>query len=173
MKLMDLIKDDFLINEKSKLIEKEIQKEIDELGTLTKQIEKLKKQLQPLQKKYGELIDDIIPVVEDLDDEVVLTDKYVLQILKKGYTRETFQYKEGFLTSLDKVNENTKKILKTILEQTKKMTKINPNIKVRPLEGVGDTIKKWVNNFKSVIRKLTRNFKGIKDGNKGLRKLIR
>ena len=173
MKLMDLIKDDFIINEKSKMIEKEIQKEIDELGTLTKQIEKLKKQLQPLQKKYGELIDDIIPVVEDLDDEVVLTDKYVLQILKKGYTRETFQYKEGFLTSLDKVNENTKKILKTILDQTKKMTKINPNIKVRPLEGVGDTIKKWVNNFKSVIRKLTRNFKGIKDGNKGLRKLIR
>ena len=173
MKLMDLIKDDFLINEKSKMIEKEIQKEIDELGTLTKQIEKLKKQLQPLQKKYGELIDDIIPVVEDLDDEVVITDKYVLQILKKGYTRETFQYKEGFLTSLDKVNENTKKILKTILDQTKKMTKINPNIKVRPLEGVGDTIKKWVNNFKSVIRKLTRNFKGIKDGNKQLRKLTR
>ncbi len=173
MKLMDLIKDDFIINEKSKMIEKEIQKEIDELGTLTKQIEKLKKQLQPLQKKYGELIDDIIPVVEDLDDEVVLTDKYVLQILKKGYTRETFQYKEGFLTSLDKVNENTKKILKTILDQTKKMTKINPNIKVRPLEGVGDTIKKWVNNFKSVIRKLTRNFKGIKDGNKQLRKLTR
>ena len=170
---MDLIKDDYLINEKSKFIEKEIQKEIDELGTLSKQIEKLKNQLQPLQKKYGELMGEIIPVVEDLEDETILTDKYVLQILKKGYTRETFQYKEGFLTSLDKVNENTKKILKTILEQTKKMTKINPNIKVRPLEGVGDTIKKWVSNFKSVIRKLTRNFKGIKDGNKGLRKLTR
>jgi len=123
MKLMDLIKDEYLINENSKSVDKEIQKEIDELGTLTKQIEKLKKQLQPLQKKYGELVNDIYPIVENLEDETLLTDKFVLQILKKGYTRETFQYKEGFLTSLDKVNENTKKILQTILEQTKKMTR--------------------------------------------------
>jgi hypothetical protein len=172
MKLKDLISDDMLINEKSKMIETEIQKEINELGDLTKQIQKLKKQLIPLQKKYNDVMKEVIPVVEDLKKESLTTNKYIFQILKKGYQRQSFQYKEGFLESLDKVNENTKKILNQILEQTKKLTTIKPQIQIRPIEGIGDVFKKWINRFKMVIRKLSKNFKGIKDGNKQLRKLV-
>lgn len=172
MKLKDLINDDKLINEKSEMIEIEIQKEIDELGDLSKQINKLKSQLLPLQKKYNEVMKEVIPVVEELNKESITTSNYIFQILKKGYQRQSFQYKEGFLQSLDKVNENTKKILKQILDETKKLTKIKPQIQIRTIEGISSVFRKWVNRFSMVIKKLKKNFRGIKDGNKELRKLI-
>ena len=96
-----------------------------------------------------------------------------MKIIRRGYERENYSYKEGFLNGLNKVNENTKKILQQILEETKKLTKINPSFSVKPIgEGVGDKLKVWYNKFKMMVRKLTKNFKGISDGNKILRRLV-
>tara|TARA_B110000467_G_scaffold162569_1_gene186143 strand:- start:26 stop:526 length:501 start_codon:yes stop_codon:yes gene_type:complete len=166
MKLMELI------NEKV-TIDNSLQSEIDELGELTKQIDKIKEQLKPLQKRYGEVVENVIPVIKKLDKETISTNNFVMRILRKGYERETFQYKEGFLNGLNKVNKNTKKILQQILEETKKLTQINPSFSVTPIgEGVGDTLKKWYNKFKMMVRKLSKNFKGISDGNKILKRLV-
>ncbi len=161
-----------LINEKV-TIDKSLQSEIDELGELTKQIDRIKKQLQPLQKRYGEVVENVIPIIEKLDKETITTNNFVMRIIRKGYERETFQYKEGFLNGLNKVNKNTKRILQQILDETKKLTQINPSFSVTPIgEGVGDKLKVWYNKFKMMVRKLTKNFKGISDGNKILRRLI-
>ena len=166
MKLKSLISEKIVVDSK-------IQSEIDELGTLTQQIEKIKKQLQPLQKRYGKVVEDIIPFIDKLDKETLTTKSYVLKLIRRGFERETFSYKEGFLNGLNKVNENTKKILKEILEETRKLTKIHPSFSVKPFgEGVGDKLKVWYNKFKLMVRKLTKNFKGISDGNKILRRLI-
>ena len=154
-------------------IDNSLQSEIDELGELTKKIEKIKKQLRPLQKRYGEVVEEISPVIEKLDKETITTNNFVMRILRKGYERETFQYKEGFLNGLNKVNENTKKILQQILEETRKLTKINPSFSVKPVsEGVGDKMKLWYKKFKMMIKKLSKNFRGISDGNKILKKLV-
>ena len=93
MKLMDLISEK--VN-----IEKSLQSEIDELGELSKQIDKIKEQLKPLQKRYGEVVNNVIPVIDKLDKETITTNNFVMRILRKGYERETFQYKEGFLVLL-------------------------------------------------------------------------
>ncbi len=166
MKLKSLISEKVVVDTK-------IQSEIDELGQLTDKIEKLKKQLQPLQKRYGKVVEDIIPFIDKLDKETLTTNNFVMKIIRRGYERENYSYKEGFLNGLNKVNENTKKILQQILEETKKFTKINPSFSVKPIgEGVGDTLKKWYNKFKMVVRKLSKNFKGITDGNKILKRLV-
>ena len=166
MKLKELISEKVVVDSK-------IQSEIDELGILSQQIEKIKKQLQPLQKRYGEVVEEIIPVIDKLDKETLTTNNFVMKIIRRGYERENYSYKEGFLNGLNKVNENTKKILKQILEETKKLTKINPSFSVKPIgEGVGDKLKVWYNRFKMMVRKLTKNFKGISDGNKILRRLV-
>ena len=166
MKLKELISEKVVVDSK-------IQSEIDELGILSQQIEKIKKQLQPLQKRYGEVVEEIIPVIDKLDKETLTTNNFVMKIIRRGYERENYSYKEGFLNGLNKVNENTKRILQQILEETKKLTKINPSFSVKPIgEGVGDTLKKWYNKFKMMVRKLTKNFKGISDGNKMLKRLI-
>ena len=166
MKLKELISEKVVVDSK-------IQSEIDELGILSQQIEKIKKQLQPLQKRYGEVVEEIIPVIDKLDKETLTTNNFVMKIIRRGYERENYSYKEGFLNGLNKVNENTKRILKQILEETKKLTKINPSFSVKPIgEGVGDKLKVWYNKFKMMVRKLTKNFKGISDGNKMLKRLI-
>ena len=166
MKLKDLISEKVVVDNK-------IQSEIDELGTLTQQIEKIKKQLQPLQKRYGEVVEGIIPIIDKLDKETLQTNNFIMKIIRRGYERENYSYKEGFLNGLNKVNENTKKILQQILDETKKLTKINPSFSVKPIgEGVGDKLKVWYNRFKMMVRKLTKNFKGISDGNKMLKRLI-
>ena len=166
MKLKSLISERVVVDTK-------IQNEIDELGTLTQQIEKIKKQLQPLQKRYGEVVEGIIPVIDKLDKETLTTNNFVMKIIRRGYERENVSYKEGFLNGLNKVNENTKKILQQILEETKKLTKINPSFSVKPIgEGVGDKLKVWYNKFKMMVRKLSKNFKGITDGNKILKRLV-
>jgi len=166
MKLKELISEKVVVDSK-------IQSEIDELGILSQQIEKIKKQLQPLQKRYGEVVEEIIPVIDKLDKETLTTNNFVMKIIRRGYERENYSYKEGFLNGLNKVNENTKRILQQILEETKKLTKINPSFSVKPIgEGVGDKLKVWYNKFKMMVRKLTKNFKGISDGNKMLKRLI-
>jgi predicted transcriptional regulator len=166
MKLKELISEKVVVDTK-------IQSEIDELGILSQQIEKIKKQLQPLQKRYGEVVEEIIPVIDKLDKETLTTNNFVMKIIRRGYERENYSYKEGFLNGLNKVNENTKRILKEILEETQKLTKINPSFSVKPIgEGVGDKLKVWYNKFKMMVRKLSKNFKGITDGNKILKRLI-
>ena len=143
------------------------------MGILSQQIEKIKKQLQPLQKRYGEVVEEIIPIIDKLDKETLTTNNFVMKIIRRGYERENYSYKEGFLNGLNKVNENTKRILQQILEETKKLTKINPSFSVKPIgEGVGDKLKVWYNKFKMMVRKLTKNFKGISDGNKMLKRLV-
>ena len=166
MKLKELISEKVVVDSK-------IQSEIDELGILSQQIEKIKKQLQPLQKRYGEVVEEIIPIIDKLDKETLTTNNFVMKIIRRGYERENYSYKEGFLNGLNKVNENTKKILKQILEETKKLTKINPSFSVKPIgEGREGQLYSWYKWFKVVIKRLLKNFKGISDGNKILRRLI-
>ena len=166
MKLKELISEKIVVDSK-------IQSEIDELGTLTQQIEKIKKQLKPLQKRYGEVVEEIIPVIDKLDKETLTTNNFVMKIIRRGYERENYSYKEGFLNGLNKVNENTKRILQQILEETKKLTKINPSFSVKPIgEGREGQLYSWYKWFKVVIKRLTKNFKGISDGNKMLKRLI-
>ena len=166
MKLKELISEKVVVDTK-------IQSEIDELGQLTDKIEKLKKQLQPLQKRYGKVVEDIIPFIDKLDKETLTTNNFVMKIIRRGYERENYSYKEGFLNGLNKVNENTKKILQQILEETKKLTKINPSFTINPIgEGREGQLYSWYKWFKVVIKRLLKNFKGISDGNKMLKRLV-
>ena len=149
MKLKELISEKVVVDSK-------IQSEIDELGILSQQIEKIKKQLQPLQKRYGEVVEEIIPVIDKLDKETLTTNNFVMKIIRRGYERENYSYKEGFLNGLNKVNENTKRILKQILEETKKLTKINPSFSVKPIgEGREGQLYSWYKWFKVVIKSVT------------------
>ena len=166
MKLKELISERVVTNAK-------IQSEIDELGQLTDKIEKLKKQLQPLQKRYGKVVEDIIPFIDKVDKETLTTNNFVMKIIRRGYERENYSYKEGFLNGLNKVNENTKRILQQILEETKKLTKINPSFSVKPIgEGREGQLYSWYKWFKVVIKRLLKNFKGISDGNRMLKRLV-
>ena len=60
-----------------------------------------------------------------------------------------------------------------ILEETKKLTKIKPSFSLSPIgEGVGDKLKQWYKRIKMFMKKISRNFKEIQNGNKMLKRLV-
>ena len=70
-------------------------------------IDELQMQLKPLKQKYGELVDNVLPMLNKLGKEQYKTNNYILRIIRKGYERQSFQYKEGFNRALEKVNLST------------------------------------------------------------------
>ena len=153
-------------------MDKDIKKNINEMGEISKEIYQLQDKLKPLQKRYGDIVKEVLPVVNQLGKENVITKKYVFRILKKGFDRSTVSYKEGFSTALKKVNKSTKLVLERILKETEKLTYIKPQFSIKPVEGVSDTLKKWVNRFKGFVRKLIPHMKQIHKGNIELRKMV-
>ncbi len=168
IKLKSLINDEIL---KEKL-DTEIERSVNELGDLSKKIDELKSKLEPLTKRYGDIVETITPIVEKLNSENVKTNKYVFRIIKKGFDRTTVSYKEGFLKSLQKLNEQTRLVCERILKETEKLSYVKPRFSISTVEGVGDTIKKWVNNFKRLVKKLLPSLKQIRDENKKLKRFM-
>ena len=166
--LIPLIQDEIL---KEKL-GKDIESSVDELGDLSTEIKKLKDKIEPLQKRYGEIVEEIIPVVKGLHTENVLTNRYVFRIMKKGFERKTVSYREGFLQSLEKLNKQTRIVCERILKETERLSYVKPQISISPIEGVGNTIKKWVNRFKGLVRKVIPSLKQIRNENKKLKRIM-
>ena len=164
IKLKDLISED---------IDKDIKKNIDEIGRLDSEIDELQKKMKPLRNRYGELVDNLLPILNSLGKEQVKTQNYIFKIVRKGYERQSFQYKEGFNRALDKVNSNIRLILKQILDDTKKMVKVAPSIQVSPIEIREISFKNWVKKFaRKVLRKIMPKLKSVMMANRDLRRFV-
>jgi FtsZ-binding cell division protein ZapB len=151
-------------------IDTDIKHNIDQIGVLQKEIDEIQKKLKPLKKEYGELIDNVLPILSKLGKEQMKTRNYIFKIIRKGYERQSFQYKEGFNKALGKVNNNIKKILEQILDDTKKMVDVKPKFQISPInEGFTD----WLKSFtRKVLKNIIKPMKSVVSANKDLRKLI-
>ena len=161
LKLKELITED---------IDTDIKHNLDQIGSLQKEIDEIQKKLKPLKKEYGELVDNVLPILSKLGKEQMKTRNYIFKIIRKGYERQSFQYKEGFNKALGKVNNNIKKILEQILDDTKKMVDVKPKFQVSPIH---EGFKEWIKSFtRKVLKKIIKPMKSIVSANKDLRKLI-
>jgi len=151
-------------------IDGDIKEKIDELGSLETMIDELQKRLKPLKEKYGELVENVLPIVSQLGKEQVKTQNYVLKIIRKGYQKQSFQYKEGFNKALEKVNDNIKNILLHVLKDTRKVIEVSPKFRIEPLnEGFMEWLK---NRTQRIMKKIVPWFKLVVSGNKELRRLV-
>jgi len=154
-------------------IDKDIKQNIDEIGQLNREIDELQKKLKPLRNRYGELVDNVLPMLNKLGKEQVRTKNYIFKILRKGHWKSSYRYKEGFNRALDKVNKNMKRILEQILDDTKKMVKVSPSFQVKPVEIREISFKDWVKKYtRKVVRKIIPYMKVIVKTNNDLRKMI-
>jgi len=154
-------------------VDKDIKRNIDEIGKLDHKIDELQKQLKPLRKQYGELVDNVLPILKKLGKEQYKTRNYIFKIIRKGYERQSFQYKEGFNRALGKVNKNVKRILEQILDDTKKMVKISPSFQVKPVEIREGSFRDWIKKYtRKVIKKISPYMKSVMKANNDLRKMI-
>jgi predicted transcriptional regulator len=154
-------------------VDKEIKRNINEIGKLNNEIDELQKKLKPLRKQYGELVDNVLPMLNKLGKEQYKTQNYIIRIIRKGYERQSFQYKEGFNRALDKVNKNVKRILEQILDDTKKLVKVAPSIQVSPIEIREISFKDWIKKYtRKVIKKIFPYMKSVMKANNDLRKMV-
>ena len=154
-------------------IDTDIKQNIDQIGSLQKDIDELQKKLIPLKKQYAELVENVLPILSKLGKEQVKTKNYIFKIIRKGYERQSSQYKEGFNKALDKVNSNIKQILREILEDTKKMVKVSPSFQVSPIEIREISFKDWIKKYtRKLVRKFIPKLKSVVSANRELRKLI-
>ena len=154
-------------------IDKDIKRNIDEIGKLDHKIDELQMQLKPLRQKYGELVDNVLPLLNKLNKEQYKTKNYIFKILRKGYWKSSYRYKEGFNTALHKVNKNVKRILEQILDDTKKLVKVAPSIQVSPIEIREISFKDWIKKYtRKVIKKIFPYMKSVVKANNDLRKMI-
>ena len=164
LKLKELITED---------IDTDIKHNIDQIGSLQKEIDEIQKKLKPLKKEYGELVDNVLPILSKLGKEQMKTRNYIFKIIRKGYERQSFQYKEGFNRALDKVNKNVKRILEQVLDDTKKMVKVSASFQVKPVEIRESSFTDWIKKYtRKVVRKIFPYMKVIVKANNDLRKMI-
>ncbi len=154
-------------------VDTDIKRNIDEIGQLDHKIDSLQKQLKPLRKQYGELVDNVLPMLNKLGKEQYKTQNYIFKIIRKQYTRQSYQYKIGFNRALDKVNKNVKRILEQILDDTKKLVKVAPSIQVSPIEIREISFKDWIKKYtRKVIKKIFPYMKSVVKANNDLRKMV-
>jgi len=165
IKLKDLITED---------IDKNIKISIDELGELTKEIERVKKEiLKPMETKFKQISKETLPLIEKLKVEVITTKKYVFRILKKKHYRSSVSYRELFATSLSKVNRQTKILLNNLKDDLTKMTLIGSRYSINPVEMKEGTFTNWIKKYtRKIVRKIIPKLKSVVSANRELRKLI-
>ena len=164
IKLKDLIGED---------IDKDIKQNINELGKLTEDINRVKNEiLKPMEDKYKEVVSTTLPILEKLGKETLTTKKYVFRILKKKHYRSSVSYRELFNTGLSKVNRQTRTLLNNLKDELTKMSLIGAKFSIQPIEGIGDNMKKLMKGFKMKIKKLIPILKSVMKANNDLRKMV-
>ncbi|MFH5832746.1 hypothetical protein [Halalkalibaculum sp. DA384] len=85
-------------------LEKDIKQKIDEFGELSEKITYLKDTLNDYKSRYKQLEDELRPLLSELEDlevQSMKTNKYLVEIKRKGYERENYKYKKVFKESLN------------------------------------------------------------------------
>ena len=145
------------------LPDKNIESKIDEFGRLSDKIDRVKNELERLNSEYRMMEKELRPVLEELekfDLKSIRTKNYLLSIKRMGYNRENYKYKEVFEKSLTKVNKQTQRVLKELLQQTKTITKVVSSIGVQP---IGENIFKGIlNKLRTMVRRLLPSVKKVR-----------
>jgi seryl-tRNA synthetase len=141
----------------------EMNAKIDEYAELSNEIDVLNSRLKKLKSKYSSLEGELRPVLEELtelEQSSLNTEKYLLTIKRKGYSRTTYSYKDAFVAAISKVNAQTRRVLNELYEATAKTHKVASSIGVQSLKE---------NKLKSLISFVSRLFKGLRGSIKKLR----
>ena len=141
-------------------MDKGIEQKIDEFGELSDQMDEIKYQLSKLKKRYGELEGELRPILEGIKEhqqKSLQTERYLVTIKRRGYSRESYKYKESFEESLTKVNEQTRRLLKELLESTKTTSRVLSSVGVQPVQE--NILKRVISKIRGVFSRVLRSFR--------------
>tara|TARA_R110001592_G_C13186309_1_gene751661 strand:+ start:7637 stop:8137 length:501 start_codon:yes stop_codon:yes gene_type:complete len=163
------------LNEKK--LEPSIDMMINEFGELSNEIDRVKSVLNKLSSKYKVIENQLRPLLEQLhsnDIKSMKTDKYLVTLKRVGYERVNYKYKQSFEESLKKVNEQTKRVLKEILQQTETVTNVVSSIGVQSISEniLKKVFSKLLRGYRKYVKPLFRLNKELDNLNGLLRKMV-
>lgn len=175
-RLGDLVPE-FTLNEFK--LDQTVEQKIDEFGELSDKMDDIKHQLNRIKRRYSELEDELRPILEDLEDhheKSIQTEKYLVSIKRKGYTRESYKYKQSFEESLTKVNKQTRQLLEDLLKSTKSTSRVLSSVGVQRLgesSFLSQVVRKVKGFFSKVFRSLRKTGRELDTLQNISRKMVR
>ena len=110
---------------------------INEFGEISQNLAMEKAKLKELEAKHEGLEEEVrkaLEAVENVEDKTLMTEHYIAEIAKVGYSRPNIKYAEAFKLALTKVNAATKAVLEEAKELTSVTTSVPSSIKVKPVK---------------------------------------
>ena len=163
--------------------DKKIANKIDELAELNNEISLLKEKLKEQASKAKGIEAALRPILEGLSEteqRILITDKNVVEIQRRGYERRSLKYKAAFELALSKVNKSVKRILNDSLDASVTISNVASSISSRPrtdeslqLEFLGKLASKLKSLASKFSNKIKMYFKGIDSANNVLGKLAK
>lgn len=149
-------------------VNKSIERKIDEFGDLSDEMDRLKKELNGIKKRYSQIEGELRPILEELDrfgEKSLQTERYLVSIKRMGYDRENLKYKEAFEQSLEKVNKQTRMVLEELLQSTKTVSRVVSSVGVQPVSEnfFTDLVRKVKSLFGRVVSKLKRTTRDMNE----------
>lgn len=140
-------------------LDKTIEDNIDKFGSLTKRIEELSDELKKVKSELNVVQSELSPTLALLDGvtrKSIQTNKFIIELSKKGYETTNPKYKEAFNLALTKVNEATKNVLNEAFNATKTISKVAAKLKVKSIdeisiEGIVKYVKDKYNKIKTLV----------------------
>ena len=134
-----------------------ITEKIAELKSIQEQLDKAltayKESIVELEASKGELVPEVMEAfkgqTEGAEKLKISIDGMLVEIVQES-ERLTTSYQKAFETALTKVNENTRKVLEQILEESKVFSKVKSQMKIdgsKVYEGMEDMfgkVKEWL-----------------------------
>ena len=135
-------------------------------------------ELSELSNRYKEIEGELRPTLEQLtiqNKKSIQTKRYLVTLKRMGYNRDNFKYKESFVESLTKVNQQTKKVLEDILQSTKTVSRVVSTIGVQRMDEISlkSMLQNLISPFKKLFSRLRNTNKSIDGLNGVLKRMVK
>jgi len=114
-----------------------LEEQVRKFAELSDQIDRLQVELKGYESEYKSLEGLLRPLLEQLnetDQKGLEIDGILVTIKRKGYSRESYAYKEAYDWLVQRVNPAMKALAQEALDATKKIAQIASSIGVQKLE---------------------------------------
>ena len=151
-------------------MENTLNQKIAELKTIQTQLDEAlktyKESIADLETQKSALVPEVMDAfkgqTQGAEKLKISIDEMLVEIIQES-EKLTTSYKDAFETALTKVNENTRKVLEQILENSKVASKVKGQLKIdgsKVFEGVEEMfgkVKQWLSNAYSRLTGFTKN----------------
>lgn len=174
--LKDLIRESLReIVSEAQVIDPNLKALINEFGEISQKLALEKAKLKELEAKHGGLekeVRRVLEAVETVEDKTLMTEHYIAEISKVGYSRPNIKYAAAFERALSKVNAATKAVLEEAKTYNSVATSIPSTIRVIPVkedhgglhgDAAIEKAMKDIDSANSVLSKLAGIAKGMSD----------